>query len=132
MRPARRRLAAAALVLVAASPLAACNRGTVPSGKAFCERVSARLAELKGPVTDSAGAKRSVQAYRDLQPVAPAPVRDAWKTVTSLVEAAATLDLTSTDQQGKFAEQALAASGQVKIVTDYTRDTCGLDLNTAG
>jgi len=132
MRLARRPLAAAALVVLLAGPLAACNRGTVPSGKAFCDRVGARLADLKGPVTDAATAKRSVQAYRDLQAVAPAPVRDAWKTVTSLVESAAALDLTSTEQQSRFAEQALAASSQVKTVTDYTRDTCGLDLNAAG
>jgi len=131
----RRTVSSMLAVVALAAPagaLTACNRGTVPSGKAFCDRVTAKLADLRGPIADPAAAKRSVQAYRDLNAVAPAPVRDAWKVVTSLVEAAAAVDLTSPDAQGRLAEQALAAAPQVKTVTDYTRDTCGLDLNAAG
>ena len=125
-------LIALAAMAVPAGALTGCNRGTVPSGKAFCDRVSARLAELRGPVADPAAARASVQAYRDLGAVAPAPVRDAWKAVTALVESAASLDLTSPEAQSTFAERALAAAPQVKTITDYAHDTCGVDLKPAG
>ena len=121
-------IAMAALMVLAAG----CNRGTVPSGKAFCDQVSARLADLRGPVVDPAAARAAVQAYRDLGAVTPAPVRDAWRAVTALGESAASLDLTSPEAQSRFAEQALAAAPQVKTITDYTHDTCGVDLKAAG
>ena len=132
----RRALAVSALwvafALAAAVPLSACNRGTVPSGAAFCARVTKHLAELKGPVTDSAAAKRAVEAYKDVAIMAPAPVREAWATVTLLVEAAASLDLTSATAQSAFAERAVAADAQITRVADYTRDTCGVELNPKG
>jgi hypothetical protein len=112
--------------------LTGCDRGTPPSGKAFCDRVAARLTELKGPVTDSATARASVAAYRDVLVVAPAPVRDAWRAVTELVEAAATLDLTSPSQQSAFAERAVAADRDIRTVVTYADDTCGIMLSPAG
>ena len=121
-----------AVAFVAAAPLSACNRGTVPSGTAFCARVTKHLAELKGPVTDSAAAKRAVAAYKDVATVTPAPVREAWASVTLLVEAAASLDLTSATSQSAFAERAVAADAQITRVADYTRDTCGVELNPSG
>ena len=122
----------AAIAIAAAAPLSASNRGTVPSGAAFCERVTKHLTELKGPVTDNAAAKRAVAAYKDVATVTPAPVREAWATVTLLVEAAASLDLTSATAASAFAERAVAADGQITRVADYTRDTCGVELNPRG
>jgi hypothetical protein len=126
--PARSALAAPLLAVV----LAACGGADAPTGEAFCQAVSSKLEQLKGPVTDPAAAAKSVQAYRDVAKVAPAPVRDAWKTVTELVESAATLDLTSKDAQAKFAERALEAAGDVRTITDYTQTTCAIALVPGG
>lgn len=127
MRLRPRALPAAAL---AALILAACGGDPAPTGDAFCAAVSSKLEQLRGPVTDPATATRAVQAYRDVAKVTPAPVRDAWKTVTGLVETASTLDVTSKDEQARFAERALAAARDVKTITEYTKTTCGVDLVT--
>ena len=120
------------LALTAPTVLSACNRGTVASGTAFCDRVAKRLPELKGPVTDGDTAKRAVAAYKDVGTVAPAPVREAWATVTSLVQAAASLDVTSPAAQSAFAERAIAADPQITLVVTYTRDTCGIEFSPKG
>lgn len=135
MRPhARRRahLLAVLAVPLLALPIAACGGPEAPTGQAFCDAVSSKLEQLKGPVTDPVAAAKAVAAYQDVAKVAPAPVRDAWTTVTELVEAAATLDLASKDAQAKFAERALRAAGAVKTITDYTQTTCGVTLATGG
>ncbi len=126
------RLLAVPLVALLAVSLVACGGAEAPTGEAFCKAVSSKIDQLKGPVTDPAAAAKSVQAYQDVAKVAPAPVRDAWKTVTGLVESAATLDLTSKDAQAKFAERALQAAGDVKTITDYTQTTCGVALVPGG
>jgi hypothetical protein len=133
MRPhARTVLAAPLLAVLLAGALAACGRPEAPTGQAFCDAVTAKLDQLKGPVTDPATAAKAVQAYQDVAKVAPAPVRDAWNTVTDLVEAASSLDLASKDAQAKFAERALRAAGDVKTITDYTQTTCGVTLSARG
>jgi hypothetical protein len=49
--------------------------------------------------------------------------------VTELVEAASTLDLTSKEAQSRYATQALEATGDIRTITEYTKATCGVDLD---
>lgn len=130
MRLAPRPFAVTAACAAAVLSLVACGGSDAPTGDAFCAAVTSKLEQLRGPATDPATAAGAVKAYQDVAKVAPAPVRDAWNTVTDLVEAAADLDTSSKEDQAAFAERALAAAGDVTTITDYTKTTCGIDLVT--
>jgi hypothetical protein len=119
------------LLVATLAGAAACGGGTVPSGTAFCGRISDRLSLLRGLTidpADPASARSVLTAYEDVGKVSPAPVRDAWTKLTKLVETAATSDLKTPEAGGKFAEQALAAQPDITTIKTYVKATCGIDL----
>ena len=58
-------------------------------------------------------------------------VRDAWGTVTALVESAASADLTVPQTNERLAARSLAAKPEIDSIVHYTKSTCGLDIAAA-
>lgn len=116
-----------ALVFVLALLLAGCFDDPPNAGR-FC----ARLAEDRDLVVSGAGAGSDtalvVERYRELGEVAPLEIRDAWRTVTDLVAAAAVLEPSDAEARRRLAEQAFAAQPAAVEVATWARDRCGVDL----
>ena len=117
--------------LAAAALLAGCRTTTTPSAAAFCRRVEANRSVLHGGGADAAGVARTLAAYRNVAQVAPAGVRDAWGTVTALVESAASADLSEPQTNERLAARSLAAKPEIDSIVNYTKSTCGLDIAAA-
>ena len=117
--------------LAAAALLSGCRTTTTPSAAAFCRRVEANRSVLQGAGADAAGVARTLAAYRNVAQVAPAGVRDAWGTVTALVESAASADLSEPQTNERLAARSLAAKPEIDSIVTYTKSTCGLDIAAA-
>ena len=128
---ARSRAPIAVAGLAIAALVTGCRTTTTPSAAAFCRRVEANRSVLQGAGTDAAGVARTLAAYRNVAQVAPAGVRDAWGTVTALVESAASADLTVPQTNERLAARSLAAKPEIDSIVHYTKSTCGLDIAAA-
>ena len=128
---ARPRVPIAVAGLAVAALVTGCRTTTTPSAAAFCRRVEANRSVLQGAGTDAAGVARTLAAYRNVAQVAPAGVRDAWGTVTALVESAASADLTVPQTNERLAARSLAAKPEIDSIVNYTKSTCGLDIAAA-
>ena len=73
-----------------------------------------------------------VSRYRDLDAVAPLAIEDQWHTITELVDAVATADLTDPAVADRLRDQAVAATHSVDEVRAYAKATCGVDLLVPG
>ena len=121
---------ALATVAGVAVGLTGCTKTATPSAAAFCRRIAANKQALQGPAGDAAALGRTLTAYRTVGQVAPIAVRDAWTTVTALIESAATADLTQPQASEGLAARALAAKPEIDAIVSYARTTCDLDLST--
>ena len=124
---ATRRQLALGLLAPAAILLAACS-GSGGSEKAFCTKVQAQQAALAGAVASPDQAAAVASLFDQLASVAPAPIQDSWKTLTSLVHQAAAASPGDTSARQATLQAAYQAAPAARTVSDYVRDTCGIDL----
>jgi hypothetical protein len=116
-------VALATLIVVAA----ACSDAVTPSQPGFCRRVTANLDALRN-VADPTQAGKTLDAYRKVAVVAPAGVRDAWTTLTAVIESAATKDISQPGAEAAFAQRILTSKPAIDTILAYTKDNCGIDL----
>jgi len=118
-------LATGAALLV----LASCDEGSREDR--FCERLAEEQALLAVVPTDPDELDAFVERYRDLADIAPLAIEEQWQTVTELVEAVATEDLTDPATADRLRDQAVAATRPIDEVRAYARTTCGVELLVA-
>src|SRR6478672_1941550 len=109
---------------------AACS-GSSRGPQAFCSRLQTTKDVVMSGVVDAKTAKAAVAGYETLDGVAPEAIRTEWHQLTLLVQAAADLDPTATTARAALVEQAFSAAPAAQTVTDYARQTCGVDLSAA-
>ena len=59
---------------------------------------------------------------------APLAVEEQWRRLADLVDAAATVDLTSTESRAVVVEQAASTEGAAIEIAEHAATTCGLTL----
>ena len=123
-------LAAVTLFLGLGCAVAACSSGTPPSTDGrYCATVSASLAQLNAPaIVDSAGVQATSTLYRSITSVAPLAVQKEWETMTSNVEAAATIDPNDPASVQKVADMTRSSQNAASSISDYTSKLCGVTL----
>jgi len=109
---------------------AACS-GSSRGPEAFCQRLQTDKNVVVTGVVDAKTAKAAVSGYEKLDGVAPEAIRTEWHQLTLLVQAAADLDPTATTARAALVQQAFSAAPAAQTVTDYARQTCGVDLSAA-
>lgn len=109
---------------------AACS-GSSRGPQAFCSRLQTTKDVVMSGVVDAKTAKAAVAGYEKLDGVAPEAIRTEWHQLTLLVQAAADLDPTATTARAALVQQAFSAAPAAQTVTDYARQTCGVDLSAA-
>ena len=115
-------LATGAALLV----LASCDKGSREDR--FCERLAEEQALLAVVPTDPDELDAFVERYQDLADIAPLAIEEQWQTVTELVEAVATEDLTDPAAADRLRDRAVAATRPIDEVRAYARTTCGVEL----
>jgi hypothetical protein len=117
---------------LAATALAAVGcRDDGPSGTAFCGRLAQDRTLLTGGVATAADVDAAVTRYRELERLAPAAVREPWTQLTTLLEQAATIDLSTADGQRQVRELAYESQGAATEVATWAQSVCGIDLGAA-
>ncbi len=106
---------------------AACS-GSSRGPEAFCRRLQTDTNIVITGVVDAKTAKAAVTGYEKLDGLAPEAIRTEWHQLTLLVQAAADLDPTATTARAALVQQAYSAAPAAQTVTDYARQTCGVDL----
>jgi hypothetical protein len=106
---------------------AACS-GSGRGPEAFCRRLQTDKDVVMTGVVDAKTAKAAVTGYEKLDGLAPEAIRTEWHQLTLLVQAAADLDPTATTARAALVQQAYSAAPAAQTVTDYARQTCGVDL----
>jgi hypothetical protein len=119
---------ASCLAGVLLTAVACCGSSRGP--EAFCQRLQTNKAVVITGVVDAKTAKAAVAGYEKLDGVAPEAIRTEWHQLTLLVQAAADLDPTATTARAALVQQAFSAAPAAQTVTDYARQTCGVDLTT--
>jgi hypothetical protein len=100
-----------------------------PDGTRFCGRLAEEQPLLAGGVATVADVDAAVVRYRELEKMAPAAVREPWSQLTTLVEQAATADLSTDDGQRRVHQLAYESQGAATAVATWARDVCGIDLS---
>jgi hypothetical protein len=122
------------VMLVAATccAVAACS-GEAPQATngQYCATVSASLEQLNAPaIVDAAGIEATSKLYRSITSIAPLAVRKEWETMTSNVEAAATVDPKDPASVQQLADTARSAQHAATAISDYTSKVCGVAIGT--
>ncbi len=95
----------------------------------YCATVNASLAQLNAPaIVDSAGIEETSQLYRSITSIAPLAVQKEWETMTSNVEAAATVDPNDPASMQQLADMARSSQHAATTISDYTSKLCGVTL----
>ncbi|MEP7114290.1 MAG: hypothetical protein ABI862_13575, partial [Ilumatobacteraceae bacterium] len=96
------------LLVVTCSAVTACANDTPPATDSqYCATVSASLEQLNAPaIADVAGIDETSKLYRTITSIAPLAVQKEWETMTSNVEAAATVDPNDPSSVQKVADMA--------------------------
>ena len=121
------------LIAVAAScAVAACSSDVPPATAGqYCATVSASLAQLNAPaITDSTGIEQTAELYRTITSIAPLAVQKEWQTMTSNVEAAASVDPNDPASVQRVADMARSSQHAAASISDYTSKVCGLTIGT--
>src|SRR5262249_16297832 len=63
-----------------------------------------------------------------LEKITPLAIQDEWKTITDLMVAVESTDLSDPGAADRLRDQAVAATRAVNVVRLYALDTCGVDL----
>ena len=121
---------AVVLAVVTCGAIASCSKGTPPSTDGqYCATVSASLEQLNAPaIADEAGIEATSKLYRSITSIAPLAVQKEWETMTSNVEAAASVDPNDPASVQKIADMARSSQHAASSITDYTSKLCGVSL----
>lgn len=121
---------AVALAVVMACALAACSSDAPPATDGqYCATVSANLEQLNAPaIADEAGIEETSKLYRSITSIAPLAVQKEWETMTSNVEAAATVDPNDPASVQRIADMARSSQHAASSITDYTLKLCGVTV----
>jgi hypothetical protein len=125
-RPLLAPLAVAAAVIV----LGSCDKGSREDR--FCTQLAKDQALLAVVPQNPGDLDQFVGRYRKLGSVAPLAIDDQWTTITALVEAVATGDVTDPATANRLRDQAVAVTKAVDDVRAYAQETCGVNLVLAG
>jgi hypothetical protein len=121
----RPRLAIAA-PLIAALLLGACDKGSREDR--FCGKLTKEYRQLAVVPSDPGQLDDFVNRYRQLEKIAPLAIQDEWKTITDLMVAVESTDLSDPGAADRLRDQAVAATKAVNVVRLYALDNCGVDL----
>ena len=118
------------LAVVVGWAVTACGSDTPPGTDGqYCAKVSASLDQLNAPsIADDAGIQATADLYRSITSVAPLAVQKEWQTMTSNVEAAATVDPNDPASVQKVADMTRSSQQAASAITDYTSKLCGTTL----
>ncbi len=95
----------------------------------YCATVSASLDQLTAPaIADTAAVEATSKLYRSITSIAPLAVQKEWETMTSNVEAAATVDPNDPASAQKVADMARSSQHAASAIIDYTSKVCGVAL----
>ena len=95
----------------------------------YCATVSASLDQLTAPaIADTVGVAATSKLYRSITSIAPLAVQKEWQTMTSNVEAAATVDPNDPASAQKVADMARSSQHAASAIIDYTSKVCGVAL----
>jgi hypothetical protein len=98
----------------------------------YCATVRASLEQLNAPaIADEAGIEATSELYRSITSIAPLAVQKEWETMTSNVEAAATVDPNDPASVQKIADMARSSQHAASAITDYTLKLCGVSVGVA-
>ena len=100
-----------------------------PSGPLLRQLVKERV-QLAVVPADPGDLDDFVQRYRDLEKVAPLAIDEQWQTVTDLIVAVATEDLSDPATADRLRDRAVAATKAVDEVRLYAQHTCGVDRSS--
>ena len=94
----------------------------------YCERLAenAQLLNFDLVTLDDVDGLRD--RYADFADSAPLAVEEEWRRLADLVDAAATVDLTSAESRAVVVEQAASTEGAAIEIADHAATTCGLTL----
>ena len=120
------------LAFVAGCVATACAGDAPPATDGeYCAEVSAHLAELNAPaIADDAGVAETSKLYASIASIAPLAVQKEWETMTSNVEAAASVDPSDPASVQKIADMTRSSQQAAFAITDYTSKLCGVTLGT--
>lgn len=120
------------IAVVATCAVAACSSDTPPATDGqYCATVSASLAQLNAPaIADSTGIEQTAELYRTITSIAPLAVQKEWQTMTSNVEAAASVDPSDPASVQRVADMARSSQHAATSISDYTSKVCGLTIGT--
>lgn len=130
--------AMAALVLTGAA-VAACERPPEPSVEAYCREIAnAEGLDQSLASFDPNALAPQIAALRKASKVAPAEIAPQVNTLLDLATALqTTIDTARTDQAAAMEQTLRDHAGELAAVTDagravesYTRDNCGIELNS--
>ena len=118
------------LAVVTCCAITSCSDGTPPNTDGqYCATVSASLEQLNAPaIADAAGIEATSKLYRSITSIAPLAVQKEWETMTSNVEAAATVDPNDPASVQRIADMARSSQHAASTITDYTSKLCGVTL----
>ena len=118
------------LIAVVASCAVACSSDDPPATDGqYCAKVSASLDQLNAPaIADSAGIDQTAELYRTITSIAPLAVQKEWQTMTSNVEAAASVDPNDPASVQRVADMARSSQHAAASISDYPSKVCGLTI----
>jgi len=123
------------VVLVAAAALvsvAACSSDPPASTNGqYCAAVSANLEQINAPaIVDASDIQATANLYRTITSVAPLAVQKEWQTMTSNVEAAATVDPSDAAAVQRVSDMTRSSQQAAFAISDYTSKLCGVTIGT--
>ncbi|MEP7045462.1 MAG: hypothetical protein ABI949_02215 [Ilumatobacteraceae bacterium] len=118
---------------VAFCTLTACSADAPPATDAqYCSTVSESLDQLNAPaIADSTGVEATSKLYRSITSIAPLAVQKEWQTMTSNIEAAATVDPQDPASVQRVADMARSSQHAATAISDYTSKLCGVSIGPA-
>jgi hypothetical protein len=121
---------AVVLAAVVSCAFTSCSDDTPPATDGqYCATVGASLEQLNAPaIADEAGIEATSKLYRSITSIAPLAVQKEWETMTSNVEAAASVDPNDPASVQKIADMARSSQQAASSITDYTSKLCGVTL----
>ena len=132
-RRRRTRIAVLATIGTAAGALAACSSDEpVHTEAAYCAAARDHLDLLSAQPTELGEVSKILAAYRAMHAAAPLAIEQEWKVMVDLVDAAAHVDATQSDELGKVAEAMRRARRTAAAVIVYTRDRCDVLIGPPG
>jgi hypothetical protein len=121
--PRPRLAVAAALVALA---VGACDKGS--RQERFCGKLVKEHEQLAVVPSDPGQLDDYLNRYRQLEKIAPLAIEDDWRTITDLMVAVASEDLSDPAAADRLRDRAVAATKSVDAVRLYALKTCGVDL----